>query len=100
MATATTTDFAALTRVESATSPRAARRRISRQAGRALVILGHAIDHLTEDFVSSGAEFYSGNSQLEAVRLLMACNREVYFDCPEIPSLSKRLCALLVRRAA
>jgi hypothetical protein len=76
------------------------RRRISPRAGHALEILGHAIEYLTDEFVNSGAAFSSRNAQLEAVQLLMARNREVYFECPEIPSLGERCRALLSRRAA
>jgi hypothetical protein len=41
--------------------------------------------------------FSSNNAQLEAVQLLMARNRQVYFECPEIPSFGERCRALLHR---
>jgi len=32
---------------------------------------------------------------LEAVRILMALNRQVYFECPEVPTLRERCRTLL-----
>jgi hypothetical protein len=66
------------------------KRQISPQAGHALEVLGHAIEYLTDEFVHEGGSFSAHNAQLEAVQLLMACNRAVYFACPEIPSLRSR----------
>ncbi len=103
MAASMTTGFAIPTLVESSAAVRVRvnrRRRISPQAGHALEILGHAIEYLTDEFVHCGASFSSSNSQLEAVQLLMARNRAVYFECPEIPSLGERWRALLHRHAA
>lgn len=71
------------------------RRRISPQAGHALEILGHAIEYLTDEFVHEGGTFSPNNAQLQAVQLLMAVNRQVYFECPEIPPLSKRILSML-----
>lgn len=103
MAASATTGFSIPASVNSAASARLRayrRRRISPGAGHALEILGHAIEYLTDEFVNSGAAFSSSDAQLEAVQLLMARNREVYFECPEIPSLGERCRALLSRRAA
>ncbi len=71
------------------------RRRISPQAGHALEILGHAIEYLTDEFVHEGGSFSPNNAQLQAVQLLMAVNRQVYFECPEVPPLSKRILSML-----
>ncbi|MGH9563420.1 MAG: hypothetical protein ACRD3S_18350, partial [Terracidiphilus sp.] len=68
-----------------------ARRRISPEAGRALEILGHAIEYLTDEFVHAGWSFSAKGPQVEAVELLMSLNREIYFKCPEVPSLADRL---------
>ena len=73
------------------------RRQITPQAGKALEKLSHAIEYLTDEFVQSGASFSANNSQLEAVQLLMALNRRVYFECPEVPTLGERLRSLLHR---
>jgi hypothetical protein len=76
------------------------RRRISPQAGHALEILGHAIDYLTDEFVHAGKSFSAHDPQLEAVQLLMGINRQIYFACPEVPSLGERWRALLHPRTA
>ena len=67
------------------------RRSINPRSGRALEILGHAIEYLTDEFVYEGGTFSADNSQLQAVQLLMAINRQIYFDCPEVPPFGKRL---------
>jgi hypothetical protein len=72
-------------------------RRISPEAGHALEILGHAIEYLSDELVHNGGELTGRNSQVQAVQLLMALNREVYFSCPEVPSLRDRFRKLLHR---
>jgi hypothetical protein len=76
------------------------RRRISPQAGHALEILGHAIEYLTDEFIHEGHLFSPSHEQLEAVQLLMALNRQIYFECPEQPTLGERCRKLLRLRAA
>jgi len=76
------------------------RRRISPEAGRALEILGHAIEYLTDEFVHSGGSLSAHDGQVEAVQLLMAANRKIYFACPEVPSLGERWRAILHPRTA
>ena len=76
------------------------RRRISPEAGRALEILGHAIEYLTDEFVYAGGSFSAHDPQIEAVQLLMGLNREIYFNCPEVPSFADRFRALLHLRPA
>jgi hypothetical protein len=71
------------------------RRSISPQAGHALEILGHSIEYLTDEFIHQGGAFSGNNSQLQAVQLLMALNRQIYFECPEVPPLSRRLMSFL-----
>jgi hypothetical protein len=74
---------------------RSKRRRISPEAGRALEILGHAIEYLSDEYAHHGGGFTANDGQVEAVQLLMAVNRQIYLECPEAPSLSTRLRALL-----
>lgn len=78
----------------SATSASAAcvsrRRRISPEAGHALEILGHAIEYLTDEYVHQGDSLSAGDAQLKAVQLLMALNRQIYFECPVVPSFAER----------
>jgi len=38
--------------------------------------------------------------QIEAVQLLMAMNRQVYYECPQMPSVTARLRAMLHLKAA
>lgn len=73
------------------------RRIITPQAGHALEILGHAIEYLTDEFVHQGHGFSSRDEQLQAVQLLMALNRQIYFECPEVPTLGERFRSLLSR---
>jgi hypothetical protein len=71
------------------------RRRITPQAGHALEILGHAIEYLTDEFVHEGRAITARDEQLQAVQMLMALNRQVYFECPVVPSFGERCRALL-----
>ncbi len=70
------------------------RRRITPQAGHALEILGHAIEYLADEFLHEGGTFSADNAQLQAVQLLMAVNRQVYFECPELPPFGKRILSM------
>lgn len=70
-------------------------RRVSREAGHALEILGHAIEYLSDEFVHEGGALTAHNPQLEAVQLLMSLNRQVYFECPQVPTIRERLDSFL-----
>jgi len=72
-------------------------RRISPEAGRALEKLGHAIEYLTDEFVHSGGDLRQHDPQIEAVQMLMTLNRQVYFSCPEVPSLGQKLRSIFYR---
>lgn len=74
---------------------RTRRRRITPQAGRALEILAHAIEYLTDEFAHAGLTYSDKHEQVKAVQMLMALNRKVYFECPEVPSFGERFRALL-----
>jgi hypothetical protein len=76
------------------------RRRISPEAGHALEILGHAIEYLSDEYVHAGGSFSAHDGQVEALQLLMAMNRQIYFTCPELPTLGERCRSLLRLRAA
>jgi hypothetical protein len=99
----TATNHLTFTRSASAVpaqATRAHRRRISVEAGLALEKLGHAIEYLTDEYMLQDAkEPFRRDGRLEAIELLMAVNREVYFSCPEVPSLRERLVNFL-RHAA
>lgn len=75
-------------------------RRITPQAGHALEILGHAIDYLADEYVHEGGSFSAGDPQVEAIQILMSLNRQVYFACPEVPTLGQRIRAWLHRHSA
>ena len=74
---------------------RPSRRRITPEAGHALEILGHAIEYLTDEFVYEDQALSTRSAQLQAVQMLMALNRQVYFECPEAPTFGERCLALL-----
>lgn len=93
MATTMTTGVS-IPRANAAARARSNRRLITPQAGRALDILAHAIEYLNDEFVNQGIAFSSRSEQLEAVQMLMALNRQVYFECPEVPSFGNRCRAL------
>jgi hypothetical protein len=67
------------------------RRRISPQAGRALEILGHAIEYLTDEYVHRGTSFSADDPEVNAIGLLMSLNRQIYFECPVVPTVGERL---------
>jgi hypothetical protein len=99
MAATTTTGFPipASTQAVPAARVRSHRRSISLQSGRALEIIAHAIEYLTDEFVHEGLPYSTNNGQLQAVQLLMALNRKVYFECPEVPTFGER-CRAFLRR--
>jgi len=71
--------------------PTGHRRRISREAGRGLEILGHAIEYLADEYVHQGRSFSASDPQVKAIRILMAVNRQIYFECPVVPTMTERL---------
>jgi hypothetical protein len=97
MAAYTTTGFSIPASAPPASAVRqpSRRRRITPQAGRALEILGHAIEYLTDEFVHRGGSFTAHDEQVQALQLLMALNRQVYYECPEARTLGERCRALL-----
>lgn len=66
-------------------------RQITPEAGRALEILGHAIEYLTDEYMQEGKVLSAVDPQMRAIRLLMELNREVYFECPVVPTLAERM---------
>jgi hypothetical protein len=73
------------------------RRSIDPQTGRALVMLGHAIEYLADEYVEHGGQLAGSDGQIQAMQLLMALNREIYTACPEIPTLEERFTAFVRR---
>jgi len=92
-------DGASRSRIEGRASVQVGSRRrryISREAGRGLEMLGHAIEYLADEF---SLECMSRNedaaldriSHLGAIDLLKKLNREVYFSCPVVPTFVERV---------
>lgn len=73
------------------------RRRISPAAGKALEILGHAIEYLTDEFVHEGSDLVKDKGRVEAIQRLMALNRHIYYSCPETPGMGERFGGMLQR---
>jgi uncharacterized pyridoxamine 5'-phosphate oxidase family protein len=70
--------------------------------GRALEILGHAIEYLADEYALSAAQMgtlSSADPQVEAIQMLMALNRQVYYACPEIEPLFRRIARRLAPRS-
>lgn len=81
----------------------AERRQITAINGRALEILGHAIEYLADEYALSALQLGtldSGDPRVEAVQLLILLNREVYFSNPEHEPLRRRLARWLFRGPA
>jgi hypothetical protein len=81
---------------------RSVRRRTTPEAGFALEVLGHAIEYLADEYVHEGGILSSIESPdpiVEALQLLMAANRRVYFACPVMPSLYQRVVSRLFGRS-
>ena len=73
---------------------RSVRRRTTPEAGFALEILGHAIEYLADEYVYEAGlipSIHSRDPRVEAIQLLMAANRQVYYACPVVPSLYQRV---------
>jgi hypothetical protein len=75
------------------------RRRVSPEAGRAIGMLGHAIEYLADEFAlecrTRDASSARKHGCVQAIELLMARNREIYLSCPVVPSMAERLRGLL-----
>jgi len=72
-------------------------RHVGREAGRALEILGHAIEYLADEYVHAGKPVSASDPEVEAIQLLMELNRRIYFECPEVPTFAERVRALLTK---
>jgi hypothetical protein len=71
-------------------------RRPTATQGRAIEILGHAIEYLVDSRLASADEFCSPAAQ-EAIQLLSRANREVYLAAPEMTSGGGRVMRWLLR---
>ncbi len=76
---------------------RTARRSITSEAGKALEILAHALEYLSDEYAISGEGKPMLYGHLEAITLLMALNRHIYLECPQLPSIRERWKVFLQR---
>jgi hypothetical protein len=79
---------------------RAARRRISPISGMALEALGHAIEYLADEYALNAGRLpaiHAHDPQVEAIQILMAANRQVYYDCPVVPHMTERIAGYISR---
>lgn len=69
------------------------RRRPTPQSGRALEVLGHAIEYLADEYaVDPGSKGPLGNRdpRIEAIQLLKKLNRQIYLSCEVVqPPLAR-----------
>jgi len=70
-------------------------RRIGFQARWAMRKLRHAIEYLTGESLHEGVSISMDDEHIQANLILMACNRQIYFECPITPSLGERLRPIL-----
>ncbi|MDE3201350.1 MAG: hypothetical protein KGN79_10570 [Acidobacteriota bacterium] len=77
-----------------------ASRRISPEAGRALELLSHAVEYLSDQYVRVSRTFSASDPDVQAIQVLMAANSEVYFDCPVMPTIGERLRTFFGQRTA
>ena len=97
MASSTTTDFhlpAEASVLEALPAVSSRRRSVDPASGRALEILGHAIDYLTDELGHSGGPAVADNPQVEAIQLLMGINRNIYMQCPYAKTFGERFRSL------
>jgi hypothetical protein len=70
-------------------------RKVSSEAGRAIEMLGHAIEYLSDEFALNCMDRILGTEpglhpRLRAIELLKKLNREIYLSCPEAPTLKEQ----------
>lgn len=75
-------------------------RRLTDEAEMGLEILSHAIEYLAGEDMYDGQPFKLADPRVQAVLLLMECNRDIYLACPEMPTLSERVRTWLGLRVA
>jgi hypothetical protein len=51
---------------------------------------GHAIEYLTDEYVHKTKSLSATDPQVAPIRLLMSLNRQVYYECPVIPTFAER----------
>lgn len=96
MSTTTGLSFLAELSADRAVAARSKRRRsIDPFSGRALEVLGHAIEYLSDELAHNGGSVVASHPRVEAIQLLMALNRQIYLQCPEVKKFGERCRSLL-----
>ncbi|HEX4321593.1 MAG TPA: hypothetical protein VHZ52_11855 [Acidobacteriaceae bacterium] len=72
------------------------RRKLSREAGHAIEMLGHSIEYLADELALDCMDRVLGiggglHPRLRAIEILKRCNREIYLSCPEVPTIGERV---------
>lgn len=75
----------------------ARRRHIDPASGRALELLGHAIEYLADEHAFHGGSLAGRDPVMQAMQILMERNRAIYLACPPVLTLGERWRALLGR---
>ncbi len=70
--------------------PAYVRRRGSSEQGRALEILGHAVEYLVDSRLRFN-DPQAAAGERDAIELLMRLNRAVFSECPEVVPVSRRV---------
>lgn len=73
------------------------RHRITPDAGHALEKLAHSIEYLADELVDKSTSLSADNERIQAIQILMALNRQVYFECPLVPTVGEWFRAHLPR---
>jgi hypothetical protein len=89
--------FACLTEAPALPRRPMVRRRITPEAGRGLEKLGHALEYLADEFVRDGCSVDRDYGRLQAIQLLAALNRQIYFACGIEPRMRDRVRSLVHR---
>ena len=70
------------------------RRRLSPEGGHALEILGHAIEYLADEYAADSKDkgpLGNADPRVEAIQILKAMNRAVYFSGTEVEPFFRRM---------
>jgi len=60
-----------------------------------LEILGHAIEYLMDQHAHEGSLLKWEQAHLEALSIIKALSRQIYLECPIVPSLDERILRFL-----
>ena len=70
-------------------------RTINAANGRALEILGHAIEYLEDELYLERTWVCDKSASVQAIEILKAKSREIYFLCPVPLTMTQRIVALM-----